>query len=123
MKHALFPLEELAPGEMRAVEVAGDQVVVIRDRDGQVHALRDRCPHSGAPLSRGRLVAKVVGGDVDEYELTSELVVRCPWHGFEFEPATGRCLADPRRTRVRPYRVTIEEGTICVERGSLAAAE
>jgi 3-phenylpropionate/trans-cinnamate dioxygenase ferredoxin subunit len=123
MKHALFPLADLEPGQMKAAVVDGDGVVVARDRDGTVYAMRDRCPHSGAPLSRGRLLEKVVADDVDEYELTDELILRCPWHGFEFELSSGRCLADPRRTRARPYRVTIEDGTIWVERGSFSGAE
>jgi nitrite reductase/ring-hydroxylating ferredoxin subunit len=117
MKHALFPLAELEPGQMRPAVVDGTEVVVVRDLDGTVYAMRDHCAHSGAPLSKGRLLEKVVGDDVDQYELTNELILRCPWHGFEFELATGRCVADPRRTRVRSYPVTIEDGTVCLEKG------
>ena len=123
MKHAVFALAELEPGQMRSVVVDGTGVVVARDRDGTVYAMRDRCAHSGAPLSRGRLLPKVLGPDVDQYVVTDQLILRCPWHGFEFELATGRCLADPKRTRVRPYRVTIEDGTVCVERGSGSPAD
>ncbi len=118
MKHALFPLAEIEPGQLKAAVVDGTGVVVARDLDGTVYAMRDRCAHSGAPLSRGRLLKKVIGDDVDQYELTDELILRCPWHGFEFELSTGRCLADPKHTRVRPYRVTIEDGTVFVERRS-----
>jgi 3-phenylpropionate/trans-cinnamate dioxygenase ferredoxin subunit len=116
-RHVLFPLTELEPGQMRSVDVDGIDIVVARDLDGQVYALRNRCAHAAACLSKGRLLRKVaVGGEVDRYELTEELIIRCPWHGYEYELPTGRCLADPRRTRVRSYPVTIEDGTVCIEK-------
>jgi 3-phenylpropionate/trans-cinnamate dioxygenase ferredoxin subunit len=118
LKHALFPLSELEPGQMKAAVVDGLEVVVARDLDGTVYALRDRCAHSAARLSRGRLLEKVVGNDVDQYELADELVLRCPWHGFEYELPTGRCIADPKRMRVKAYPVTVEDGTIWLEKAA-----
>jgi 3-phenylpropionate/trans-cinnamate dioxygenase ferredoxin subunit len=115
-KHAVLPLSELEPGQMKSVIVDGIDVVVARDLDGSVYALRNRCAHASARLSNGFLLEKVVGDDVDQYELTDELVIRCPWHGYEFALPTGRCLADPNRTRIRVYPVTIEDGTICIEK-------
>lgn len=41
-------------------------------------------------------------------------MIKCPWHGWEFELATGRSWADPERVRVRPYAVEVASG------GSLA---
>jgi nitrite reductase (NADH) small subunit len=116
LKYELFPLSELEPGKLRTTVVDGIEVVVARDLDGSVYALRNRCAHMGARLSGGRLLEKVVGDDVDQYELTDELVLRCPWHGFEFELASGRCIASPKRVRVRSYEVTVEDGTIWLEK-------
>ena len=39
-------------------------------------------------------------------------IIRCPWHLWEFEIATGRCLVDPRR--VKTYPVAIEDGQVVV---------
>ena len=36
-------------------------------------------------------------------------MLRCPWHQYEYDLETGRCLADPERLRVRTYRVVEEE--------------
>ena len=88
-------LADIEPGEVRPVTVDGLRVAVARGLDGSVHALADRCAHAGARLSSGRLLQKVVGDDVDEYRLTDELVLRCPWHGYEYELSSGRCIADP----------------------------
>jgi nitrite reductase (NADH) small subunit len=116
MRHELFPLDELPAGEMRSVMVGQVAIVVIHGTDGRLRALRDTCSHHGARLSRGLLQPLVVGDDVGDRQLSSKLVVRCPWHGFEFDVDTGRCPADPDRARVRAYAVTVEDGTVVLER-------
>jgi len=115
-KHHLFPLDSLSPGELRRVDLGGVGVVVVRTPEGDVHALRDRCSHRGAPLSKGIVEAKIVADAPGEYRLSGEYVVRCPWHAFEFDPTTGRCPAAPESVRVRSYDVMIEDGEIFIER-------
>ena len=115
MKHPLFPLHELAPGEMRAAQVDKLSVVIVRKLDGSVRGLLNRCSHQGAKLSDGRVMPLVVGGDVGKRQLTEELVIRCPWHGFEFDLEGGRCVADPRRQRVRGFEVTVEDDIVILD--------
>jgi nitrite reductase (NADH) small subunit len=51
-----------------------------------------------------------------EYVLGYEdRVLRCPWHGWEFDLETGESLFDPERWRVRVYPVRVEDGEILVE--------
>jgi nitrite reductase/ring-hydroxylating ferredoxin subunit len=116
MRHELFGVDELQPGEMRSVMVDRVAVVVVRTADGSFRALRDRCPHQGVKLSLGKLEPIVVGDDVDRYEVTEDLLVRCPWHGYEFAVDSGRCLADPDHSRVRAYKVEVEGDTVVLER-------
>jgi nitrite reductase/ring-hydroxylating ferredoxin subunit len=40
-------------------------------------------------------------------------IVRCPWHKWEFEIATGRCLVD-ERLRLRRYAVRVDGDEIVV---------
>lgn len=35
-------------------------------------------------------------------------ILRCPWHGWEFDITTGRSIHNPRKTLVRTYDVSIE---------------
>lgn len=117
MRHAVCTLDEVAPGQLRGVEVDGIALVVARTPTGDLHVLRDRCAHEGARLSRGRLLQRVGGDAVGAYVLSQdEYVVRCPWHGYEFDVETGHCIADARRARVRAYAVTVEDGIIFIER-------
>ena len=110
----LFPADELGPGEMRAVVVDGRSVALVRTQAGDLHALRDVCPHQGAPLSRGYVDVAVRSDGVGRYLESGQYAVRCPWHGHEFAVETGRCLADPERIRVRAYPVGVEDGTIVI---------
>ena len=64
---------------LRAIELNGEQIVVGRGGDGGLFALRDRCPHRGMALSKGRF---------DGSEVT------CPFHGWRFS-TEGRCRDVP----------------------------
>jgi nitrite reductase/ring-hydroxylating ferredoxin subunit len=116
MEYAVCPSDSIEPGELRAFVIAGKSIVVARAGDGSYHALRNICSHQGAPLDAGRLVDEVRSDRVGSFEVaTTQSVVRCPWHGFEFSAITGRCLADPEHERVRTYPVTIKDATVVVD--------
>jgi 3-phenylpropionate/trans-cinnamate dioxygenase ferredoxin subunit len=34
-------------------------------------------------------------------------IIRCPWHGWEFDLKTGYSIFNPHKTRVRSYDVTV----------------
>ncbi len=59
-----------------AVElVAGDRVIAVFNVEGRYFALDGICPHQGGPLGKGTLCGQVV---------------TCPWHGWQFDVATGQ---------------------------------
>jgi nitrite reductase/ring-hydroxylating ferredoxin subunit len=105
--------DELAPGEMRAVSLGRLPAVVIRLRDGTLHALVNRCLHHGAPLSRGRLGLGSRGtGGIGDYSADESITaLRCPWHGYEYDVRTGCTLFDPSR-RLRRLTVWEEDGSV-----------
>jgi nitrite reductase (NADH) small subunit len=98
--------EELGAGEMRAAALGRLPAVVIRLQDGTVHALVDRCLHHGAPLAHGRLTHGSRGqAGVGDYSADESVaVLRCPWHGYEYDVRTGCTLFDPNR---RLRRLTV----------------
>jgi nitrite reductase/ring-hydroxylating ferredoxin subunit len=102
-----------APGEVRLVDVAGHRVGVF-SVGGALHALADRCPHRGAPLCSAGELATAIELRGGELVLGPEhALVRCPWHKWDFEIATGRCAVDPR-LRVRRYDVRVEGSELVV---------
>jgi 3-phenylpropionate/trans-cinnamate dioxygenase ferredoxin subunit len=86
--------------------------VAIFNVDGKLYALRDSCPHRGAPLSCGVLTGGSVSAPTPGhyvYDSTRRLL-RCPWHGWEFDLETGQSWIEAQRLRVRSYEVAVEAG-------------
>lgn len=118
--HELFGVDELAPGQMRSVDIDGIAVLVCRLPDGGYRALRDVCPHLGVKLSRGTLMPVINSDDERRYFVSDVIAARCSWHGYEYDVDTGRCVADAR-WRVKTYPVRIENGTVVLERSRRSA--
>jgi nitrite reductase (NADH) small subunit len=96
----------------RVVEVAGKQVGVISVGQ-EFYAISDRCPHMGASMCTGSLGGTFVAAGAHEYVYgMDDRVIRCPWHGWEFDLQTGRSLLEPARVGLRTYRVTQEDGEV-----------
>jgi nitrite reductase (NADH) small subunit len=111
---ARIPLADLpAGGRIRMVDVGGHRVGVVRVGD-EIHALADRCPHRGAPLcSGGRTVHGIELADASPVRGAERALVRCPWHKWDFDIASGRCLVHPT-LRIRRYRVTVDREEVVV---------
>jgi nitrite reductase (NADH) small subunit len=112
-REARIPVRD-APeeGAVRMIDVGSHRVGIYRVA-GDLHALADRCPHRGARLCAGKVATPI---ELAAGEVTigaPNTIVRCPWHKWEFEIATGRCLVDPR-LRVRRYAVRIEGDDVVV---------
>ena len=81
--------------------------------DGEPRGVRNRCPHHGGPLCLGTVVERA-RGEPGRYALAGRPVLRCPWHGGEFEPRTGACLDEPSR-RGAVYPVEVADGRVLVD--------
>jgi len=81
--------------------------------EGTLHALANRCPHRGAPLCAGRIATPIEASEDGLRLGPRNSIVRCPWHKWEFEIATGRSLVDDR-LRVRRYAVRLEDDEVVV---------
>jgi nitrite reductase/ring-hydroxylating ferredoxin subunit len=116
-RHVVGPLDGFPSGETRIVEVGGRSIGVIHDH-GRLYALRNVCPHHGAPLCAGRVQGFMRPSDPHVYDYSgddeADRVVLCPWHGYKFRLADGRSLTDPETSRVRTYEVAVEDGDVVV---------
>lgn len=100
--------DDLAPGAMAAARLGLLPIVVVRALDGELHGYVDRCLHQGARLSGGE--CRLLG----ERE-----VLRCPWHGYEYEVRSG-CATFDRRLALRPVEVRVEDGLIIVSSSEMS---
>lgn len=85
---------EIGP-EGRGAGARALTVGIFRFR-GELRAYENVCAHQGGPACQGRVVPRV-REDLDESRRSRGLVfdegsmhVVCPWHGFEYDVATGR---------------------------------
>lgn len=110
-----------SPGSLRVVE-AGGRPVGLFNVGGRFFALADRCPHRGAPLcSHGEVVGAVIPIGDRLHLIAEGEFIRCPWHKWDFEIATGRSPVSPR-LQVRRYTVRFEGDDIVVTLDSMTDA-
>lgn len=113
--HRVCSVEELPDASCKIVVVGGHSIGVF-NVGGDYFAFLNRCPHAGAPLCLGRVTgmafARGPGFDID-WVRTGELL-RCPWHAWEFELATGRSVSNPR-IRAKTYPVRVDGDDIVIE--------
>jgi nitrite reductase/ring-hydroxylating ferredoxin subunit len=91
--------DELAPGQLTTVRYFDRDLVVYRGEDGVARTVDAYCRHLGAHLGFG---GKVQGGDIV-----------CPFHGWSWNGATGRCThipysKTPPSAVLQPHWQTIE---------------
>jgi 3-phenylpropionate/trans-cinnamate dioxygenase ferredoxin subunit len=100
---------ELAEGERMIVNINGRSIGVF-NVGGTFYGLPNRCPHKGAELCRGVLVGELSSPAPGEFSYDADRkFLTCPWHGWEFDVATGQSYFDPANTRVRTYPVAVQE--------------
>jgi len=66
--------KSLPEGRVQTV-TAGHQSICLTHFDGKFSALDNKCPHQGGPLGEGSI---------------ENNMLRCPWHGWDFNPCTGK---------------------------------
>ncbi len=108
-RHIVCPSAALPPGEVEIVE-AEKRSIGIFNINGAFYALRNTCPHKGAPLCRGIITGLATSdGPLQMTIVRDGEIVRCPWHGWEFDITTGRSVYNPHRMRVKMYDVAVEQ--------------
>jgi len=88
---------EIPAGTSKVVEVAG-KALALFNCDGTFYAIENECKHRGGPLGEGSLE----GG-----------VVTCPWHGWEYEVASGVCRTNPS-VAVQAFEVKVEGDDVLI---------
>jgi nitrite reductase (NADH) small subunit len=100
--------EEVPVGGRKIVQVDHLAIGVFHLESG-FHAIRNFCPHQGAELCKGTVHGTYRPGAVTEFvPALPGRVLRCPWHGWEFDIVTGKGLYDDRG-RVSTYEVRVND--------------
>ena len=92
--------DDVAEGGVRSAQAGTKQLALCRI-GGVYGALDGTCPHMGGPLAEGMIE-------------NGRLV--CPWHGREYDPATGAC--DGYDESVAAYPVDVRSDGVYVRVGT-----
>ncbi|MFW6060464.1 MAG: Rieske (2Fe-2S) protein [Phycisphaeraceae bacterium] len=80
---------------------AGEKPIVVAHVEGELHAMRDECPHAGQPIGMGDLHG---------------CILTCPFHGYAYNVKTGRNVDFPHdEPPVKKYPVRITDNTVQVQ--------
>ena len=99
------PAADLGVGDMAAFYLEGVEVVVLRDKSGDLHALDGICPHEDYPLGEG---------------IFDGTVLTCVNHGWCFDAATGQGINSPL-SRLARYELKVEGDDVYVDTDSEVA--
>ncbi len=94
-KHVVAAVGDIPPGNRKLAQVNGRAIVVF-NLGGEFFALNNRCPHRGGSLCQGKQTGLVESDGAGQYRYSRPgEIIRCPWHGWEFDIRTGQSWCDP----------------------------
>jgi 3-phenylpropionate/trans-cinnamate dioxygenase ferredoxin subunit len=113
-RHVVAPTSEIQPGNRKLFTVKGRPIAIF-NLGGEFFGMLNRCPHQGGSLCEGIVTGLVGASRPGEYTYSRDgEIVRCPWHGWEFDIRTGQSYCDPERIRTKAYPVATESGATVV---------
>lgn len=77
--HKALDIDELPEGRVTTVTI-GTTSLAVSHHEGQFGAIDNACPHQGGPLGEGSI----------EPGAEDSCWLRCPWHGYDYHPITGK---------------------------------
>ena len=101
--HKVAEVGTLPEGRVTTV-TAGLKTLALVHFDGQYTAMDNRCPHQGGPLGEGSI----------EHGVDGQCWLRCPWHGWDFDPLTGKPPGGHEDTGQTMYPVDVRADGIYI---------
>lgn len=105
-------MDDVSAGRPKIVTVAGKEIGIFYEGD-RYYAVLNVCPHRRAEVCKGRVSGTVFSSSVSEYQMQDDvLVLRCPWHRWEFKLETGRAVIPTVKQRLKMYQLRVQNGNI-----------
>ncbi|MEM8802046.1 MAG: thiamine pyrophosphate-binding protein [Pseudomonadota bacterium] len=96
-------VNDLPEGRVKTVTARTTSICLVHF-DGQWTAMDNHCPHQRGPLGEGSIEKGIEG----------KCWLRCPWHGWDFDPLTGAPPGGHEDTGQKLFPLDIQDGEIFV---------
>lgn len=114
-RHVVAAVADIPPGSRKLVTVKGRPIAIFNLK-GEFHGLFNKCPHQGGSLCDGMVTGLIESSEPGQFTYSRQgEIVRCPWHGWEFDIRTGQSYCDPTRIQTRSYNIAVTQGQSIVE--------
>ncbi len=101
--HKVAKTSEVENGRVKSVTAGTQSIALVHFKD-QWTAMDNKCPHQGGPLGEGSI----------EEGLDDQCWLRCPWHGWDFDPLTGKPPGGHEDTGQEMFEVDIRGDDVFV---------
>ena len=96
--HTVGNVADFSEDGVSEVIVEGE-IIAVAKVDGRFHAMGGICPHQGGPLGTGELEG---------------CILRCPWHGLQFDVRTGETELKPPMKNQR-FETKVKDDLLMIE--------
>ena len=104
LEEGRFVIREIANRSVGATLLHGKPVVILNS-----------CPHAGAPICQGKITSKLVIESPQALQMDDEHpVLRCPWHGWEFNLEDGMVNGFTARIRLNKVQYELENDSLYI---------
>lgn len=116
MEYFVGSVDDLPPGGRKLVATERTSICIF-NVNGRFYGLSNTCAHHGAPLCAGQVTGTTLPSRAGEIIWGHEgEIIRCPWHGWEYDIKTGRTIFD-NRPRLKTYEVVVRDGFVYLQLG------
>ncbi|MFA4914546.1 MAG: Rieske (2Fe-2S) protein [Burkholderiaceae bacterium] len=116
MERKIGRVDDIPQTDALIVQVEGLPIGVFK-RGERFFAVKNLCPHKRAPLAlgtvSGTMLPTACAGEL-KYGLEDQ-VIRCPWHGWEFDLVSGKCLFGVSDSKIKTYAISVRDGDVYVD--------
>lgn len=115
IKHRVCRVDQVTSGTVTPVMMGRGKILLTRLPSGEIRAFASRCPHQGADLEHGCMTGHAHSDQPNVLMMDRPgQILRCPWHGFEFDICSGKSVADQGKLKLRRFDVEIADSEVFI---------
>ncbi len=110
-------VDDFKVGALQPANIANSDIWVLRTPEEHFYAIKNTCPHQGAPICLGDVRGTFLPSEPGVFQFGLEYkIIRCPYHGYEYDLETGLEAFTRTKDRVVRFDVVVKSGRVLVSR-------